>query len=202
MSIKDMIRPTIQEVYTSAQNIINKPYYLPKNKNKGNHGGFLENLTGIPNSTACLDCSDGEVKTFPIKINKNGELVPKESIAVTMISKDIENNTPFLESKVYKKLSKTVFIPYTREDEYIKYLEPVIIDLNNIENRELFEIIKNDYEEIQKYYLINETLNGSSKLGKYLQNRTKGPGKQVIKTRAFYLRSQFITDILLKSQKI
>ena len=197
-----MIRPTIQEVYTSAQNIINKPYYLPKNKNKGNHGGFLENLTGIPNSTACLDCSDGEVKTFPIKINKNGELVPKESIAVTMISKDIENNTPFLDSKVYKKLSKTVFIPYTREDEYVKYLEPIIIDLNNIENIELLNILKNDYEEIQNYYLINKTLDGSSKLGKYLQNRTKGPGKQVIKTRAFYLRSQFITEVLFKNLKL
>lgn len=194
-----MIRPTIQEVFINTKNIINKPYYLPKNKNKGNHGSFLENLTGIPNSTACLDCSDGEVKTFPIKINKNGENIPKESIAVTMISKDIENNISFLDSKVYKKLSKTVFIPYIREDEYVKYLEPVIIDLNSVENKELLEILKNDYEEIQKYYLINETLNGSSKLGKYLQNRTKGHGKQVIKTRAFYLRIQFIKEILCKS---
>lgn len=188
-----MIRPTIQIVYDKVVAISGTYIYLPKDANKGKAGNHLESITGIPTSSDCLDCSDGEAKTFPVKQLQNGMYVPKETIAVTMLTKSLAYET-FENSKCFKKLSKVLYVPYLREGDRIMYLKPTMIDLTQDKN--LCEQLKKDYELIQQHFIKTGTLEHTSELGKYLQNRTKGSGGNAPKTRAFYLRTHFIKKFI------
>ena len=135
----------------------------------------------IPRSSECLDCSDGEVKVVPLKRLKNGKIVPKETIAITMMEKEF---TDFEDSRCFKKMSRMLVIPYLRDGNTIMFYEPTLIELKD----ELLKTIKADYDLIRSSAL-------QSKIGKYLQTRTKGPGGN-IKTRAFYLRTLFTRDFV------
>lgn len=187
-------RPSIQDVRQKVIEIANNIYDLPKTANKGKPGNYLESITGIPTSSECLDCTDGEVKVFPLKKLRTGIFTPKETIAVCMLNIDDLIKYEFYESRCYKKLSNTLYIPYYRntgiEDDKIMYMPPTLFNLET--HNEIKEQLKNDYDTIREYFMKNNTLEGSSKLGVYLQNRTKGQGGNAPKTRAFYLRTNFI----------
>lgn len=193
-------RPSLQTVFDKVVAISNTPFVLPKTTNKGAPGLYLEERVGIPTSSACLDCEDGEVKMFPIKQLKNNSYVPKESVAVTMLNTETLETQSFEESRCFRKLSRVLYVPYYRQNDIITYLHPTIIDLASHEHRHLFMQLKKDYDDIRSAFLQNEktgllyTLEGTSKIGKYLQNRTKGAGKGSPKTRAYYLRPAFIKD--------
>jgi hypothetical protein len=73
-------KKTINEIFIKCLSIVNIEYDLPVTINKGKPGQFLEDILEIPHSSDCLDCLDGEVKTFPLKMLKNGTYVPKETI--------------------------------------------------------------------------------------------------------------------------
>jgi len=183
-------RPSINDVHQKVIELANNTYDLPKTANKGKPGNYLEQLTGIPTSSECLDCTDGEVKVFPVKKLRIGTIVPKETVAVCMINNNDLTTTDFYESRCYKKLSNVLFVGYYREDDKITYMQPTRIDLET--HNEIKEQLKKDYDTIREYLMKNTTLEGSSKLGVYLQNRTKGQGGNAPKTRAFYLRTGFI----------
>jgi len=183
-------RQCIDHVHKKVIEIANTKYELPKTANKGKPGNYLEELTGIPQSSECLDCIDGEVKVFPLKKLRTGIIAPKETIAVCMINKDDLVETDFYESRCYKKLSNVLFVGYYREDDKITYMQPTLFNLDA--HSEIKKQLKNDYDTIREYFMKNNTLEGTSKLGVYLQNRTKGQGGNAPKTRAFYLRTAFI----------
>jgi DNA mismatch repair protein MutH len=183
-------RQCIDHVHKKVIEIANTIYELPKTANKGKPGNYLEQLTGIPQSSECLDCIDGEVKVFPLKKLRTGAISPKETIAVCMINNNDLTATDFYESRCYKKLSNVLFVGYYREDDKITYMQPTLFDLET--HTEIREQLKKDYDTIREYFMKNSTLEGSSKLGVYLQNRTKGKGGNAPKTRAFYLRTGFI----------
>jgi hypothetical protein len=87
---------------------------LPKpGKNKGSRGQLLETALGIPNSSNLKDLVDGELKTFTVG----------ESIAVTQLkhclSEIIEDGVTFTESKVGEKLSQTIYVGFTRANDYV-----------------------------------------------------------------------------------
>ena len=188
-------RPCIDDVHKKVIEIANTTYELPKTANKGKPGNYLEQLTGIPTSSECLDCTDGEVKVFPVKKLRTGIIAPKETVAVCMINKDDLLATEFYESRCYKKLSNVLFVGYYREDDKITYMQPTRFDLET--HIEIREQLKKDYDTIREHFMKNDTLEGSSKLGVYLQNRTKGKGRNAPKTRAFYLRTGFIRRWIL-----
>jgi DNA mismatch repair protein MutH len=188
-------RQCIDHVHKKVIEIANTIYDLPKTANKGKPGNYLEQLTGIPQSSECLDCTDGEVKVFPLKKLRTGAISPKETVAVCMINKDDLVANEFYESRCYKKLSNVLFVGYYREDDKITYMQPTLFDLDA--HTEIKEQIKNDYDTIREYFMKNNTLDGTSKLGVYLQNRTKGQGGNAPKTRAFYLRTSFIRRWIL-----
>jgi DNA mismatch repair protein MutH len=183
-------RQCIDHVHKKVIEIANTIYELPKTANKGKPGNYLEELTGIPTSSECLDCTDGEVKVFPLKKLRTGIIAPKETIAVCMINNNDLVGTDFYESRCYKKLSNVLFVGYYREDDKITYMQPTLFNLDA--HTEIREQLKNDYDTIREYFMKNNTLEGTSKLGVYLQNRTKGQGGNAPKTRAFYLRTGFI----------
>ena len=97
-----MQRPTIASVKACAMNNINIQHHCPKTKNKGAAGLLFEKLTGIPTSSACLDCIDGEVKVYPLKRLASGRIVPKETVAITMMKPEDLENISWNESRCRK----------------------------------------------------------------------------------------------------
>ena len=82
-------------------------------KNKGSRGQLIETALGIPNSSNLKDLVDGELKTFTVG----------ESIAVTQLnhclSEIIEDGVSFAYSKVGEKLSQTIYVGFTRANDYV-----------------------------------------------------------------------------------
>ena len=124
---------TIAEIYAKFIPLVGNEYTLPVTANKGLPGQFLEGLLGIPHTSNCLDCSDGELKLFPVKKLKNGKLVPKETIAVTMLSTDDLRTCEFNSSKCCKKMSRMLVVPYYREGDTIQFMSPRIVDKSSPE---------------------------------------------------------------------
>jgi DNA mismatch repair protein MutH len=180
---------TIAQIHEKCIPLLGKEYTLPIAANKGLPGHFLEDLLGIPHTPNALDCSDGELKVFPVKkLQKSGKLSPKESIAVTMLNKDDLKTCNFNDSKCCKKMSKMLVIPYYRKDDKIQFLTPVIVDRSSPDFKEMYSILESDYNEIRQTFLDTGVL--ESKTGTLLQNRTKGAGHGTT-SRAFYLRPEF-----------
>ena len=86
---------------------------LPKpRKNKGVRGQLLELALGIPNSSKLTDLVDGELKSF----------TKGESIAVTQLRHtlpEIFNNTPFNQSKLGIKISRTLYVAFDRNNNFL-----------------------------------------------------------------------------------
>jgi DNA mismatch repair protein MutH len=82
-------------------------------KNKGARGQLIELALGIPNTSNLKDLVDGELKTFTVG----------ESIAVTQLkhclSEIIEDKVSFSESKVGEKLKQTIYVGFTRSNDYV-----------------------------------------------------------------------------------
>jgi hypothetical protein len=189
-----MSKLTIEELQAKLIPLVGTSMNSPKTKNKGETGILLEKLTGIPQTPNCLDCVDGELKTFPLKRDGVGRLVPKETIAVTMLDRDTLKDCPFAQSRPCKKMSKMLCVPYERTGDTIVYYTPVLIDLSLPQYQTLVAILQADYEQIQKKFV--ETGELSSSDGTLLQNRTKGAGHGST-SRAFYLRTDFVKKYLI-----
>ena len=86
---------------------------LPKpRKNKGVRGQLLELALGIPNSSKLTDLVDGELKSF----------TKGESVAVTQLRHtlpEIFNNTPFNQSKLGIKISRTLYVAFDRQNNFL-----------------------------------------------------------------------------------
>ena len=184
---------TIAQIYAKFIQLVGKEYTLPITRNKGLPGTYLEELLGIPHTSNCLDCSDGELKLFPVKKLQNGTLVPKETIAITMLSKDDLKIDEFNASRCCKKLSKTMFVPYYRNGDTIRYMNAKIIDRESSDFAELYAILESDYSLMRKNFIENGVL--ESKTGTLLQNRTKGAGHGST-SRAFFLRTAFMKQYI------
>ena len=180
---------TVSEIHEKVLRLVGQVFTLRETKNKGLSGQFLEDLLGIPHTSNCLDCSDGELKLFPVKKLKTGMFVPKESIAVTMLSPDELRTKDFNSSKCCKKMNRMLLVPYYRTGDTIHFMSPKIIDRACAEFHDVYATIESDYHVIQRQYLETGIL--QSKTGTLLQNRTKGAGHGTI-SRAFYLRPAFI----------
>jgi hypothetical protein len=179
----------IADIYTKCLPLVGTVYTLPKTANKGLPGQFLEDLLGIPHTSNCLDCVDGEVKLFPVKKLKKGGLVPKETIAVTMLSTEELRTCDFNTSKCCKKLSRMLVVPYYRIGDTIRFMAPKLIDRSVADYAEVYTTIESDYNQIRKNYIETGLLQSAT--GTLLQNRTKGKGHGST-SRAFYLRPEFM----------
>jgi len=178
---------TLHELHTKILPLVGKTIHSPITQNKGLTGLLLETITGIPHTPNCLDCLDGELKTFPIKKLKNGTLVPKETLAVTMVCTDDLKVCSFQDSRCLKKMTRMLVVPYYRDGDSITYLNPTLLEKEK--HLELYKTFEEDYQAIQTHYTTSGIL--KSELGTYLQTRTKGAGHGST-SRAFYLRTNFL----------
>ena len=208
-------RPTVAEIkQIFLEKVKGKIFDYPKTKNKGSPGQFLERLLGIPTSSECLDCSDGELKTFPLKkLIKDGSFSSEQTVAITMRGlndKEIHNPKTWEESALKKKTNNLLFISYFREGDNITYLSAFSFGASCPE----YAAFKSDYEKITEHFKTHgicqlgkdEPGHRSNTInGKYIQSRTKGAGKKVgngKKTVSFYFRNtEFMKAVILRDIK-
>ena len=112
-------------------------------KNKGSRGQLIELALGIPNSSKLTDLSNGELKSFTVG----------ESIAVTQLkhclSEIIEDSVSFDESKVGQKLKQTIYVGFSRSNNYID-----TVMLNEEMHPEHYQQLREDFDFITKQFRI------------------------------------------------
>lgn len=191
MAAAAVTRPTLARVtalYAAA--LVGTTHSVPKSLNKGRVGLYLESQLGIPTSSACLDCADGEVKAVPLKRLRNGTLVPKETMAVTMMRPEDLLTEAFAGTRLAKKTASMVILPYLRVGDDVTFYAPVLFGTTH----PAYSYLEADYEAVKEYYTTKGDITGS--VGSWIQSRTKGQGKGAPKTRAWYFRASFLKELL------
>lgn len=181
---------SLGEIHRRLLPNIGRKVHLPLTRNKGVFGHWLERTLGIPHGPNCLDCTDGELKSFPLRLFQNGCLGPKESIAATMVNTEEFVTKSFVQTRFYKKHSHCLYVPYYRDMEMVEIGKPKILTADH----PVFKVLEDDYYRIRDFYLENKQLKSS--LGTYLQTRTKGAKDST--TRAYYLRKEFARQHLME----
>ena len=163
---------------------------LPKpRKNKGVRGQLLELALGIPNSSKLTDLVDGELKSF----------TKGESVAVTQLRHtlpEIFNNTPFNKSKLGIKISRTLYVAFDRNNNF----------LGTATHTKTNKLIESDYYDICDYIRNAKTLHTFTGNNGILQIITKDSkpyhpiiweGQQLSnKGFAFYLTGKYAKTIV------
>ena len=187
---------TVNEVFAKLK-VTDFSAFDKPGKNKGARGQLLETALGVPNSSDLKDLEDGELKSFTLG----------ESVAITQLkhclSEIIEKKVSFESSKVGEKLKQTVYVGFTRSNDYLS-----TSILNNETHPEHYQQLKEDYEficnSICTLFNAGKELNTITGPNKLLQIRTKASktnGRYVPLTfagctlkdkgMAFYLCGQF-----------
>lgn len=193
MKIKLLIGQDIRKLADEYEVTVNKNEKI----NKGWFGHVIERYLGLPiNSSQSPNFGSWELKTIPIKKLKNGNFVPKETMAITMIDPFEVKLKTFYESHLYSKLKKMVIVTNlfeSKEDNSRILLDVLEFDLEN--NNTILNDIENDCNLIRNNVINFGFKSLSGKMGKYIQPRTKGAGHGSI-SRAFYMRTTLIKEIL------
>lgn len=167
-------------------------------KNKGWVGHIVERHLGLPiNSLQSPDFGDWELKTISMKKLKSGLIVPKETMAITMINSGHVISNDFKNSHLKQKLDKLLIISriwYATTEPKSELLKA--FQFNIEDNRELYVEIEADYEETRECLRTKGFSCLTGKMGKWIQPRTKGQGNGAPITRAFYARTSFLKKIL------
>jgi DNA mismatch repair protein MutH len=165
-------------------------------KNKGWAGHVLERYLGLPiNSAQSPNFGSWELKIVPLKRLSNGNIVVKETMAITMIDPYNVANTPFEQSHLLAKLKKAVVCARlfeSQSEDRSLLVRVAAFDLNDCS---IYEQVKRDYEETRSCILSHGFEHLTGAMGVLVQPRTKGAGHGSI-SRAFYARTKFVARIL------
>lgn len=182
-----MSKLTVAEIQTQFGNFDFSQFQKP-GRNKGQRGQLIETALGIPNSSKLRDLIDGELKTFTVG----------ETIAVTQLKhcleEIIDERVEFDDSKVGKKLEKTIYVGFTRKNEYVGHMT-----LNSETHSEHYYQLAEDYgyicSQIKLAYSEGRELNTITGPNQLLQIRTKAS-----KTRSGYYTPMCYNGIQLKDK--
>ncbi len=168
-----------------------------KTQNKGWFGNVIEHFLGLPqNSAQSPNFGSWELKTTSLK--KKGEaIVPKETIAITMIDPYEVMLKSFENSHLYAKLNKMILVSRIVTDKFED--SGIVYSVNSFDltDKELLSEIKADYDLVRNVLIDNDgdITKLSGKMGKWIQPRTKGKGHGTI-SRAFYARKKLVIKII------
>lgn len=177
--------------------------YETGKQNKGWKGLVLERLAGLQtNISKAPNGLTYELKSVAFHHIKN-ELVPKETMAITMINPEELKTHAFFESHIWAKLKTIVFCAVKWEGLNAKGSKLLnVSSLDFAEDDELLKEIKADYDFIRAKLIKNGFTALTGKDGKWIQARTKGiggvnprTGKRRPITRAFYARRGLVKKI-------
>ncbi|MCQ4574608.1 MAG: MutH/Sau3AI family endonuclease [Candidatus Brocadiales bacterium] len=164
-------------------------------KNKGWAGHVVERHLGLPlNSSRSPNFGSWELKVISLKYLKSGALTVKETMAVTMIDPYNVARTQFEHSHLLNKMRRMLLpgrIWENKEETFSLLYAAKTFDLND---PEIYKQVKADYDLVRNT-IINKGFSAlTSKMGVFIQPRTKGPGHGST-SRAFYARTSFLKKI-------
>lgn len=177
--------------------------YLNGKQNKGWKGLVLERLAGLQtNVSKAPNGLTYELKSVAFHEIK-GILVPKETMAITMINPEELKAHSFFESHVWAKLKTIVFCAVQWDGLNAKGSKLLrVASLDFAEDDELIQEIKSDYDFIRAKLIKHGFTALTGKDGKWIQARTKGiggvnprTGERRPITRAFYARTGLVKKI-------
>lgn len=177
--------------------------YETGKQNKGWKGLILERLAGLENNVSkAPNGLSYELKSVSFRYVKN-KLVPKETMAITMINPKELEETEFFNSHCWNKLKAVIFCAvmwHGKNSENAEILKVASLDF--AEDDELIKEIKADYDFIREKLINHGFKSLTGKDGKWIQARTKGTGginprteKRRPITRAFYARTSLVKKI-------
>jgi DNA mismatch repair protein MutH len=174
--------------------------YETGKQNKGWKGLILERLAGLKmNVTKAPNGLSWELKSVSFYKVKDA-LVPKETMAITMINSSELKAHDFFKSHCWAKLKSMIFCAvmwYGKNAENAELLKLTSLDF--AEDDFLIKEIKADYDFIRNKLIKKgfNSLTGSD--GKWIQARTKGAGHGST-SRAFYARKALVKKIFENSR--
>lgn len=177
--------------------------YLNGKQNKGWKGLVLEYLAGLEtNVSKAPNGLTYELKSVSFH-EVRGVLVPKETMAITMINPEELSSQSFFESHVWAKLKTIVFCAVQWDGKNAKKSKLLrVASLDFAEDDELIQEIKADYDFIRNKLINHGFRSLTGKDGRWIQARTKGVGGTNPKTgirrpitRAFYARTNLVKKI-------
>ena len=164
--------------------------------NKGWVGHTAEAVLGIPiNSSRNPNGGSWELKTTSLKRLKNGQLSPKETLAITMLNPEEVRDTPFADSHLLAKLRSMIVLARIYENNQEASSTVYSVSSFDLGDAEIYRKVEADYN------LVRETIETrgvgalSGSMGVLVQPRTKGAGHGTT-SRAFYARTGFVKYIL------
>jgi DNA mismatch repair protein MutH len=172
-------------------------------QNKGWKGLILERLAGLEtNVSKAPNGLSYELKSVSFRYIKD-ELVPKETMAITMINPEELKKHSFFESHCWNKLKSIVFCAVMWHGQNAEKAELLkVASLDFAEDDELIKEIKADYDFVREKLIRHGFNKLTGKDGKWIQARTKGTGginprtgKRRPITRAFYARIALVKKI-------
>ena len=177
--------------------------YETGKQNKGWKGLVLERLAGLQtNGSKAPNGLAYELKSVAFH-RVNDKLMPKETMAITMINPEELKNHSFFESHCWAKLKAIVFCAVKWNGKNSKSAELIrVASLDFAEDDELIKEIKTDYDFIREKLIKHGFESLTGKDGKWVQARTKGIGGINLRTgerrpvtRAFYARTDLVKKI-------
>src|SRR3989338_4838716 len=177
--------------------------YETGKQNKGWKGLVLERLAGLEtNVSKAPNGLTYELKSVSFH-NKKEILVPKETMAITMINTEELKSHAFFESHCWAKLKTIVFCAVMWHGKNAENAELIkVASLDFAEDDELIKEIKADYDLIRSKLISKGFESLTGKDGKWIQARTKGiggvnprTGQRRPITRAFYARTGLVKKI-------
>lgn len=170
--------------------------------NKGWAGHVIERYLGLPlNSAQSPNFGSWELKIVPLKRLKNGKVVLKETMAITMIDPVNVQQKPFEESHLLAKLQKIVVCARMFESKDETSSRLVRVGAFNLDDPKVYNQVRADYEKVRDTIGTSDFEALTGRMGVLVQPRTKGPGHGST-SRAFYARKQFLSIILGLSSNI
>ncbi len=165
-------------------------------RNKGWAGQVLERYVGLGvNNTQAPNGGYWELKMVSLKELKNGNIVPKETMQITMINPEQVKNTPFENSHLLAKLRETIICARLYND--INETRSILLSVGKFDlgDKDLYNQVQADYDLVRNAIGTRGFGVLTGAMGVYVQPRTKGAGHGSI-SRAFYARPIFIKKIL------
>lgn len=164
-------------------------------QNKGWKGLTLERVAGLDNNS--YRGPNGlawELKSVSF-YSVQGLLVPKETMAITMVNPQDLTDHAFFESHCWDKLKSMILCAvmwHGKDAQQAELLSVASFDF--LETDDLIQEIKADYDLIRAKLLESGFSSLTGKDGQWMQARTKGAGHGST-SRAFYARKAMVAKI-------
>ena len=163
--------------------------------NKGWAGQTIERCLGLPlSSSRNPNAGSWELKVVPLVWRKNGKLVLKETMWITMVTAE-DAQTPFESSHLLVKLRKLLVVGRVFEGREELHSEIFGASSFDLDNPNTYRRVQADYDLTRATIQATGFDSLTGRLGELIQPRTKGAGHGS-KTRAFYARKPFVAEML------